>query len=101
MEMVLDKKDKTSNSLRKKSKFDYLNDSIIQDYYLNYYQNLSLKELDKEFNKDISILTKAMSKLPDSERKMFVEVLSRFIEFYIENKIEKEIENSLFKILKF
>lgn len=99
--MLLDKKDKTMNSIEKKDRFDYLNDNMIQDYYVNYYQNLTLKELDKEFNRDISILAKTLSKLPDSERKKFVEFLSRFIEFYIENKIEKEIDNSLFQILKF
>jgi hypothetical protein len=101
MEIVLDKKDKTLNSIEKKNKLDYWNDSLIQDYYINYYQNLSAKELDKEFNKDIRTLTKALSKLPDSERKAFIDVLSRVIEFYLENKIEKEIDHSLFKILKF
>jgi len=101
MEMLLDRKDKTSNSTEKKKKLDYWNDSLIQDYYINYYQNLSIKELDEEFNKDIRTLTKALSKLPDSERKAFVNILSRVIEFYLENKIEKEIDRSLFKILKF
>jgi len=99
--MLLDRKDKTSNSTEKKKKLDYWNDSLIQDYYINYYQNLSIKELDEEFNKDIRTLTKALSKLPDSERKAFVNILSRVIEFYLENKIEKEIDRSLFKILKF
>jgi len=101
MEMLLDRKDKTSNSTEKKKKLDYWNDSLIQDYYINYYQNLSIKELDEEFNKDIRTLTKALSKLPDSERKAFVNILSRVIEFYLENKIEKEIDRSLFKIIKF
>jgi len=101
MEMLLDRKDKTSNSTEKKKKLDYWNDSLIQDYYINYYQNLSIKELDEEFNKDIRTLTKALSKLPDSERKAFVNILYRVIEFYLENKIEKEIDRSLFKILKF
>jgi len=101
MEMLLDKKDKISNSIEKKKKLDYWNDSLIQDYYINYYQNLSVKQLDEEFIKDIRTLTKALSKLPDSERKAFVDILSRIIEFYLENKIEKEIDQSLFKILKF
>lgn len=101
MEIVLDKKDRTLESIEKKRKLDYWNDNLIQDYYINYYQNLSAKELDKEFNKDIRTLTKALSKLPDSERKAFIDVLSVVIEFYLENKIEKEIDHSLFKILKF
>lgn len=101
MELVLNKNDRASDSVEKKRKFDYWNDNLIQDYYFNYYQNLSVKELDKEFNKDIRTLTKALSKLPVSERKAFIEILSRIIEFYLENKIEKEIDNSLFKILKF
>ena len=75
-------------------------DSIIQDYYINYYKNLSSRELDREFNEDILTLTRAYSKLPDSQREAFIEVLSRIIEFYMENKLEKEIDLSLHKILK-
>lgn len=101
METFLDRKDKTSKSIDKRQKIDYWNDSLIRDYYINYYQNLSIKELDEEFNMDIRKLTKALSKLPDSERKAFVDVLYRIIEFYLENKIEKEIDRSFSKILKF
>lgn len=101
MEMILDKKDKKLPSLRKNDKLDYVYDHMIQDYYIDYYQNLSSKELDKEFNKDILTLTKALSKLPESERKNLIEILSNLIEFYIENKIEKELNNSIFKIMKF
>ena len=74
---------------------------MIEDYYLGYYKDLSSKQLDKEFNENIRSLTQALSKLPNSERKAFIEVLSRCIEFYMENKVEKEIDQSFFKILKF
>ena len=97
MELTFDKNKDLSTS----KKSEYWNDSLIQDFYLNYYQNLNSKELDKEFNKDIKLLTGALSKLRPSERKAFIQVLSGFIEFYLENKIEREIDNSLFKILKF
>lgn len=97
MELTFNK----NKDLTTSKKSDYWNDSLIQDFYLNYYQNLNSKELDREFNKDIKLLTDALSKLPTSERKAFIQVLSRFIEFYLENKIEREIDGSLFKILKF
>lgn len=71
------------------------------DFYLDYYQNLSSKELDEEFNRDIELLTRVLSKLPVSDRKAFAQLLSKFIEFYLENKVEKEIDSFLFKILKF
>ncbi len=79
----------------------YWDDILIQDFYLNYYQNLNSRELDKELNKDIKLLTDVLRKLPVSNRKGFILVLSKLIEFYLETKIEKEIDNSLFKILKF
>ncbi len=60
---------------------------------------MSSKELDKEFSKDIKYLTGILNDMSDSERKSFIEVLSKYIEFYIDNKVEKEIDNSLFKIL--
>lgn len=89
------------NLTKPKNKFGHWNDSLIENFYLDYYRNLSSKELDKEFNNDIKTLTTTLSKLDDTERKAFIELLSIFIEFYLENKIEKEIDNSLFKILKF
>jgi len=101
MEAIINKKDRALNSLQKKNRFKYLDDNLIQDYYLNYYQNLSMRELDEEFDNDIRILTKALIKLPDSEKKNFIGVFSRLIEFYVENKIEKEIDYSLLKILRF
>lgn|SRR5690554_5126344 len=98
MEMIFDK---DKDMVTSKHRSDYWKDSMVHNFYLDYYQSLSSKELDREFNKDINTLTKTLSKLSDSERKAFIEVLSRFIEFYLENKIEKEIDNSIFKILKF
>lgn len=97
MELTFDK----NKDLSTKKKSEYWNDSLIEDFYLNYYHNLNSKELDREFNKDIKMLTDSLVKLPASERKAFIQVLSRFIEFYLENKIEREIDDSLFKILKF
>lgn len=97
MELTFDKNKDLSTT--KKSK--YWNDSLVQDFYLNYYHSLNSKELDEEFSKDIKLLTDTLVKLPTSERKIFIQVLSSFIEFYLENKIEREIDGSLLKILKF
>lgn len=82
-------------------KYSYLSDSMIQDFYVNFYESLSSKELDRQFNNDILSLVRSLKKLPNSERRAFSEVLSRFIEFYLNKKIEKEIDESLSKILNF
>lgn len=100
MEMIFDKDNDMSLSKSKRNR-GYWNDPMIQDFYVDYYNSLSSKELDREFNKDIKVLSNTLSKLSDSERKSFIEVLSRFVEFYLDNKIEKEIDRSIFKILKF
>lgn len=97
MELTFNK----NKDLTAKKKFEYWNDVLIEDFYVNYYHNLNSKELDREFNKDIKILTNSLVKLPASERKAFIQVLSNFIEFYLENKIKREIDESLSKILRF
>ncbi|MDP4226273.1 MAG: hypothetical protein Q8910_07825 [Bacteroidota bacterium] len=76
-------------------------DEIFQNYYKNHFNSLSSKQLDKEFSKDLNMLAKTLKKLPENERKTFIEILSKEIEFYIENKVEKELEFSINKILKF
>lgn len=76
-------------------------DELITAYYSNYYENISSKQLDREFNSDIIKLVKTFSKLPDNERKAIINALARVIEFYVENKVEKEIEFSFHKLLKF
>jgi len=85
----------------KKSSNAIWSDDLISTYYSNYFVNLNSKQLDKEFNSDILMLVKALSKLPHNDRKALIEILARVIEFYIENKVEKEIEFSFNKILKF
>lgn len=100
MDLTIDKQDNLSPGISDKE-FNYWHDPLLQDFYLHFYQNLNSKELDKEFNRDIKMLTNTLTKLPDSERKVFIHVLARYIEFYIENKIEREIDSSLLKILKF
>ncbi len=91
-----------NKDLSTSKKSENWNDSLLQDFYINYYyQNLNSKELDKEFNKDIKILTGVLVKLPFSERKVFIKILSKFIEFYLESKIEREIDKSFYKVLKF
>lgn len=98
MQNILDNINRVQKS---KSNIDFWKDTMFQDFYLEYYQNLSSNELDREFNQNLQTLTQAISKLPDSERKAFIGVYSRFIELYFENKIEKEISNAFSKILNF
>ncbi|NCU32959.1 MAG: hypothetical protein EOM23_08530 [Candidatus Moranbacteria bacterium] len=93
--------EKNTTMEKSKPRNDFWSDSMVHNFYIDYYQNLSSKELDREFNNDIKSLTHVLSQLSVSERKAFIEVLSRFIEFYLETKIEKEIDNSFYKILKF
>lgn len=82
-------------------KRDYTDDVLIKHYYSQYFQNLTSKELDKNFNKDILSLTKALSKLPKEERSTLIKALSRIVEFYVESKVEKEIDLSFSKLFKF
>jgi hypothetical protein len=98
MELVFE----NNNKLKKNSKSNisrYWEDSLFDEFYYDYFDEMSSKELDKEFSKDIKYLSEILKKLSDSERKAFIEVLSKYIEFYIDHKVEKEIDNSLFKIL--
>ena len=92
------------NSLKtgeSKKSHQHWDDVLVRNYYSHYFQGLTPKELDKDFNKDIRTLANALSKLPETERKDLINVLSRVIEFYMESKIEKEIENSFSKLFKF
>ncbi len=77
------------------------NDLLLQNYYTEYFDNLTEKELDDEFTDDLRVLTKSLNKLPDSKRKAFINILSRYIEFYIDKKIEKQINSALKRILDF
>jgi hypothetical protein len=83
------------------NKFDYWNDSLIHEYYVDYYKDISSKELDVEFRKDVTSLSKVLSKLSDTEIKLFIDLLSKYIEFYISQKVEKELDKSIMQFLKF
>ncbi|MDR1876419.1 MAG: hypothetical protein LBQ84_02205 [Flavobacteriaceae bacterium] len=80
----------------------FWNDSLIRNYYVHHFDDLNSKELDKEFSHDLKMFAKTLSKLSDSDRKAFIKVMmSRVIESYIDHKIEKELTNSIHKVLKF
>lgn len=81
--------------------FDLWDDSLAEDFYMRYYQSLDSKGLDKEFNKGLKTLTNLLNQLPESERKDFTDILAVYIGFYMENKIEREIEDSLLNMIKF
>jgi len=83
-----------------KRQLDIYWDDIVSNYYLEKFKNLSIKELDNEFNNSLKTLTKYLTKLNDQEKQYFVDLFARVIEFYIENKVEKEISNSFSTLLK-
>ena len=76
-------------------------DELLFEYYNNYFECLSSRQLDREFNEDLSIMIKSLKMLPQEERKAFVGIISRLIEFYIDNKIEKELDKSFRMLFKF
>ena len=76
-------------------------DEILSEYYNDYFEGLSSRQLDKEFNRDLSILIKSLKKLSQEERSIVINSISKLIEFYIETKIEKDLNKSFRTILKF
>ena len=42
------------------SKFSNFRDEILTEYYSQYFNALSSKEFDKEFNRDLSVLVKSL-----------------------------------------
>jgi hypothetical protein len=87
---------------RKASKPNHpLNHEFKGDNYVPYFENLSSKELDTEFSKDLKALSAVLSKLSEKDRKYMIVVISRLIDLYIKNKVEKEIESSIIKLIKF
>jgi len=95
MEVLSDHIEKPSARLKKLENF------LIQEYYNDYYKVISSKELDRELSKNMKIITKAFENLPDEKRDSMIELfLAKFIEFYVDQKVEKELDISLKKILK-
>lgn len=74
-------------------------DDIISNYYLEEFKNISSKELDNEFNNSLKTLTKCLVKSNTQDKKYLVDLFAKLIEFYIENKIEKEISDSFSQLL--
>jgi len=96
---LIEKKDFSEISKKKKSSF--WNDYLIQEYYSEYFEKLNSRELDSEFRNELGVLVKSLSKLNDSERKAMINVLAEVINFYIENKVNKELNKSFSNIFKF
>lgn len=89
-----------SEATQSNTSHQYWNDILVQNYYSQYFKNLTSKELDRDFNNDVRVLTHALSKVPETKRKELINILSRVIAFYLEKKIEKEIDHSFSKLLK-
>lgn len=77
----------------------YLNDLVVSEYYKEFFNALSSKDFDKQLNKGIKILAEAIKKTSPEKKEFYTDALSSIIEFYIENKIEKELDESFLKIL--
>ncbi len=75
-------------------------DEMLSEYHSCYINNLTSKELDREFNRDLYLLVKSLSKLSKEDRNVLLDVLSRFIDCHIKNKVEKEIDTSFKKVFK-
>lgn len=78
-----------------------LNDLIIQSACNEYKESISSKKLDREFYEDIKSFATILSKLPEPQRKYIIDALSKSVEFYISRKVEKEINSSFNKVMKF
>ena len=90
-----------SNKIDKYNTYPNFGDEFLFEYYNNYFENLSSSQLDREFYLSLSSMIKSFKKLPQEKRTAFVNVISNLIEFYIENKIEKELGKSFYKVLRF
>ncbi len=97
MNTVLDIEGKKNKS----KAIQFWSDQIFTDYYNTYYNTLTLKGLDKEFNTELNSLIKVMGRLSESEKKAFINLLAKVIEHYLEQKIDKEIDYSFQKLFKF
>ncbi|MGB0949101.1 MAG: hypothetical protein ACPG7E_02870 [Marinirhabdus sp.] len=82
-------------------KYSHWNSAFVHEHFLDHYNNLTNKELDSEFKKELCVLAKSLCKLDKTERKAMVDVLANVIAFYLENKVNKEIEDSFSRIFKF
>jgi len=71
------------------------------DFNNNHFEYLSSRQLDREFNKDLSIMVKTLKKLPEEERNDFKNLIAMLIDNYISNKIEKELDKSFQTLFKF
>jgi len=91
---------KNANNISKRRNDDYWYDIMVQNYYIDKLKNLDSKELDKEFNTALKLFVSLLNKLSQKEKKAFINLFAQLIEFYIENKIEKELYKSFTKILK-
>jgi len=89
------------NRIRASKGHYFWEDELFQDYYQDYFDSLSTFELDQEFRNDLKILSKSLSKLSDSEKKAFINIISTFVQFYLEQKIEREVDSSFKKVFKF
>lgn len=88
------------NKIYSKNQFNIYWDDIVSNYHLEQFKNIGSKELDNEFNNSLKSLAKCPTQLSVQEKRYFVDVLAKLIEFYIENKIEKEMRDSFSALLK-
>ncbi len=78
---------------------------IKQEYayrdFVRGFENSSKKELDKKFYQELTPLLKILAKVKKEDREFVISALGKVFELYIENKVEKELNDSFRKALKF
>ena len=100
MNLINYKSDQEERSIQKNtdSYVDWYK-SILNDSHSEKITSLSLKELDKQFSKDLATLAKALSNTPVNKRTELADFISIVVSYYIEQKVEKELDNFFSKIM--
>jgi len=76
------------------SVYMYFND-LMNNIYPSFYDSLTSTNIDKEFVKDLHVLSKVARK----NNPLVRNCISRLMELYIEKKVDLELNNSFQKIL--
>lgn len=98
---VLDIFGSTKTAASKSSEKSIFGDVLPFNHFPQPFEGLNSKQIDKQFDNDLKIMVKALSKMPAAERKAFISLLAVVLELYVTTKVEQEIEESIEKILKF
>ena len=94
---MMESLDKDTSPQRKER--SYWGDEVVTDYYLEHMKSLDSRELDRQLGKDMRILANAVERLNRGE-KAIADVFAALVEFYVERKVQNEIQDCLAQVLK-